>query len=82
MRFLANAHLVVLGLLSLGITAYAQEHCRTSLDCGPNECCNTTRSPIFAGTCRPLSVEGPIVDVAAPLPRQDDPEQGDDDSDE
>ncbi|KAJ7857337.1 hypothetical protein B0H14DRAFT_3135873 [Mycena olivaceomarginata] len=57
MRFLANAHLVVLGLLSLGITAYAQEHCRTSLDCGPNECCNTTELVDLSRS------RGPIVDV-------------------
>ncbi|KAJ7803531.1 hypothetical protein B0H14DRAFT_3487241 [Mycena olivaceomarginata] len=112
MRFLAHAHLVALGLLSLGITAYAQEHCRTSLDCGPNECCNTTelvdlsrsRGPIVdVGARRASCAKKPHVyqvsatrddltlsertladsmSAAAPLPRQDDPEQGDDDSDQ
>jgi hypothetical protein len=43
MRFLAHAHLVVLGLLSLGITAYAQE-CSQDTDCGRNQCCLGVRS--------------------------------------
>ncbi|KAJ7803528.1 hypothetical protein B0H14DRAFT_3487240 [Mycena olivaceomarginata] len=38
MRFLAHAHLVALGLLSLGITAYAQQ-CSQDTDCADNECC-------------------------------------------
>jgi hypothetical protein len=39
MRFLANAHLVVLGLLSLGITAYAQRVCEGDFICDRNQCC-------------------------------------------
>jgi hypothetical protein len=43
MRFLANAHLVVLGLLSLGITAYAQQTCIRNENCGPDRCCGSRR---------------------------------------
>ncbi|KAJ7336216.1 hypothetical protein DFH08DRAFT_965113 [Mycena albidolilacea] len=54
MRFLAPAHLVVLGLLSLGITAYAQS-CSENVDCGRNHCCLRT---VVLGVCIPLSAEG------------------------
>ncbi|KAJ7336203.1 hypothetical protein DFH08DRAFT_813436 [Mycena albidolilacea] len=62
MRFLAHAHLVVLGLLSLGITAYGQEHCGTDADCALNECCAeiSDLSAERVGSCRPKLREGDL----------------------
>ncbi|KAJ7336207.1 hypothetical protein DFH08DRAFT_965102 [Mycena albidolilacea] len=60
MRFLANAHLVVLGLLSLGITAYAQT-CHGDRDCEPNERCvaigplRVCGPPLLAGLSRAMA---------------------------
>ncbi|KAJ7857340.1 hypothetical protein B0H14DRAFT_2578475 [Mycena olivaceomarginata] len=59
MRFLAHAHLAVLGLLSLGITAYAQQ-CTTNRGCGPNLCCDSRRELVDLSRSR-----GPSVDVGA-----------------
>ncbi|KAJ7735566.1 hypothetical protein B0H14DRAFT_3516812 [Mycena olivaceomarginata] len=57
MRFLAHAHLVALGLLSLGITAYAQQ-CSQDTDCADNECCGLGGMMSGVLRCTPRSGEG------------------------
>ncbi|KAJ7336213.1 hypothetical protein DFH08DRAFT_813446 [Mycena albidolilacea] len=55
MRFLAQVHpLVVFGMLSLGITPYAQS-CSQNVDCDPNHCCLSGR---LGARCIPLAREG------------------------
>ncbi|KAJ7336206.1 hypothetical protein DFH08DRAFT_813439 [Mycena albidolilacea] len=62
MRFLDHAHLVVLGLLSLGITAYAQD-CTQDTDCGRNQCC---LGPIGdLSFCSPLNSTQYVYSAAA-----------------